>query len=71
MQISSIQGSTASPASSRPRVSSMAYFDPKDANQDGIISPMEVYTYSLDHYDQNGALKPSGKIAIRSFDAYS
>jgi hypothetical protein len=49
MQISGVQSGLASLASSVSKVSSSAYYDPRDLNQDGIVSAVEEQTYSLKH----------------------
>jgi hypothetical protein len=49
MQVGSIQNSSASLASSTTKVSGFAYYDPRDTNKDGIVSPAELSAYALTH----------------------
>jgi len=71
MQVGAIQGgSTALAAVSKV---SNTYFDPKDTNQDGIVSASEELAYALQHpeqsteessltqYTQSGALNAGGQ----------
>lgn len=48
MAIGGIQGSPMGAAALPTRVSS-AYYDPKDTNQDGFVSPAEARAYALKH----------------------
>lgn len=71
MQVGAIQGSLATP-SVVSKVSNVA-FDPKDTNQDGIVSASEELAYALRHpeqgveatpltrYTQSGALDAQGQ----------
>ncbi len=71
MPIGAIQGSSAT-QSVVSKVSNVA-FDPKDTNQDGIVSASEELAYALQHpelgveatpptrYTQSGGLAPSGQ----------
>ncbi len=70
MAIGAIQGGTAALATV-PKVPN-AYFDPKDTNQDGVVSASEELAYALQHpeqaveatpmaqYTQNGAVNAGG-----------
>lgn len=51
MAIGPIQGGAAALATV-PKVPS-AYFDPKDTNQDGIVSASEELAYALQHPEQS------------------
>jgi hypothetical protein len=88
MQVSGLQsgstGSTATTAASQTK--SVAYYDPKDTNQDGVVSFAEELAYSLKHldtqtstaassssmsqYGQSGALSASGQTMNSAVDTY-
>ena len=51
MQINSIQNTSASLASATTKTSKFAYYDPRDTNQDGVVSPAEIFAYDLKHPD--------------------
>jgi len=56
MQVGAIQGgSTALGAVSKV---SNTYFDPKDTNQDGIVSTSEELAYALQHPEQSAEATP-------------
>jgi hypothetical protein len=74
MEVGGIQGGSTGLASALSMFSNISY-DPRDTNQDGIVSPAEDYTYylmhpeletkdslatPLDQYTQNGALNALG-----------
>ncbi len=71
MAVGAIQGGPAALATV-PKVSN-TYFDPKDTNQDGIVSASEELAYALQHpeqsadatpliqYTQSGALNTAGQ----------
>ncbi len=71
MAVGAIQGGSAALAAV-PKVSNI-YFDPKDTNQDGIVSASEELAYALQHpeqsaetapltqYTQSGALNAAGQ----------
>ena len=86
MQISGIQsGSTASALASTSAVSkaSSVVFDPKDTNEDGIVSASEELAYALQHptsvaqtssmsqYNQSGGLSVSGTTASGSLNLFA
>jgi hypothetical protein len=47
--ISGVQGLSASPAAPASGLRNLAIYDPRDTNQDGIVSPAEDFAYSLKH----------------------
>lgn len=49
MAIGGIQGVTAGWSAASTSTLRAAYFDPKDANQDGIVTPAEELAYSQKH----------------------
>lgn len=53
MPVGSIQGIYPNPGLQPPKVvkpsSALTYYDPKDTNQDGIVSAAESLAYSLKH----------------------
>ena len=71
MAVGAIQGGSAAFATV-PKASN-TYFDPKDTNQDGIVSASEELAYALQHpeqgaettpltqYTQSGALNAAGQ----------
>lgn len=52
MQVGTIQSAPAALALPVARVSS-TYFDPKDTNQDGVVSPSEELAYAQQHPEQS------------------
>ena len=54
MQIGAIQGSSAAqllqtPTTTTTKASALAYYDPADTNQDGVVSAAERLAYDLNH----------------------
>jgi hypothetical protein len=49
MQVGGIQGNSIGLASAVSKASSVAYYDPKDTNQDGVVSIAEELAYALKH----------------------
>lgn len=49
MQVGGVQTSSTTLAASSAKRSGFAYYDPKDINQDGVVSSVELLTYSLRH----------------------
>jgi hypothetical protein len=49
VQLGGIQNSALNTASGVTRSSGFAYYDPRDTNQDGVVSPGEANAYSLAH----------------------
>lgn len=56
MAVGAIQGGSAALATV-PKVSN-TYFDPKDTNQDGIVSASEELAYALQHPEQGAETTP-------------
>jgi len=87
MQISSVQGSSTSFASAVAQLSSAIRYDPKDTNQDGVVSAAEELAYALRHpepetqsassgallsqYSPSGAVNASGGNLSSAFDTYA
>lgn len=87
MQVNSVQGSSTSFASAVAQLSSAIRYDPKDTNQDGVVSAAEELAYALKHlesgtqsgasgaflsqYTPNGAVNASGSGLSSSFDTYA
>ena len=86
MQVSGIQGGSPESAAVVSNTKSTATYDPKDTNQDGVVSFAEELAYSLKHlgsqtsalsnnsassqYGQNGAPGVTGLTAASSVDTY-
>ena len=86
MQIGGIQSGSTGLAPAASKVTRLGYYDPKDTNQDGVVSFLEELAYSLKHlgsqtsalsnnsassqYGQNGAPGVTGLTAASSVDTY-
>ena len=82
MQVGGIQSGSAALATAVSKVST-GYFDPKDTNQDGVVSAAEELAYSLEHpelaaqasslsqYTQSGTLSAGTQGASSSFSLYA
>lgn len=84
MQIGGIQGGSATAVT---QSKSVTYYDPKDTNQDGVVSFAEELAYSLQQvdtpsssaasnpslsqYGQSGALNMAGLTKASSVDTYA
>lgn len=87
MQVSSVQGSSTGFASAVAQLSSAIRYDPKDTNQDGVVSAAEELAYALKHpelgtqsassgtflsqYSPNGTVNASGSNLSSAFDTYA
>ena len=82
MQVGGVQNGSTGLASAVSKVS-ITYFDPRDTNQDGIVSAAEELAYSLQHpemtaqiapinqYTQIGTLSAVGQTSNSSLNLYA
>lgn len=87
MQVSSVQSGSTGSAAAVSKAKSAVYFDPKDTNQDGVVSFAEELAYSLKYldnqassttsssslsqYGQSGSLNASGLTTKSSVNTYA
>lgn len=53
MQIGGVQGASNNVAALASKAASSSYFDPKDTNQDGVVSALEELAYSQANPDRS------------------
>ncbi len=59
MQVGGIQSGSTGLVASIAKASGFAYYDPRDTNQDGVVSATESLAYSLRHPDWGAQRTPA------------
>jgi len=68
LAISGILGSSSSVALAVPKASSVAYYDPADTNQDGVVSAAEEIAYTLAHPELATQTSPANASSLTQYN---